>query len=179
MVSAIARRIPVLVVVVGALVGTAALGASTTRRPAYCPLGPGPAHPDWAFHVGSQVEGRRGTYAHGHGTVSGDRARGQMCQVDRSGPGPDRQITAEPTSGRITSGKRVFVGGVEGNLLEMPIRIASSTDPRCPREARGTATLFASFNGAHKDTVRLSFGKACRDHNHFYHGPQVVVIVPK
>jgi hypothetical protein len=38
--------------------------------------------------------------------------------------------------------------------------------------------MFASYNGVRSDSVQFIFPRACRDHDHLYHGPQVNNQVP-
>jgi hypothetical protein len=154
--------------------------ASGASRPvAYCNLTSGPTNPSWAFHVGAPITKPTGTYAHGRGTLSGQTASGKMCQVDRVRTGPDRQITLAVTHGGFTLQHATTVNGVIGNRLQVPVRVTNSTDPRCHVGAHGTVTIFASFNGVHKDSVRFAFPKSCARHRHDYSGPAVVALVPR
>jgi hypothetical protein len=171
------RRFVAMAAVAGAgLFGASALGSV---KPAYCSLPPGPTNPAWAFHVGAQITGVRGTYAHGSGTYSGGHAGGRICQVDRTPGSPDRQIILSVTGGAAVLQDRISVDGNLANRLTLPVRVASSTDAACKVGTRGTAILTATYNGVHKDTVVLSFPSACRDHDHDYSGPRVVVLVPR
>lgn len=154
-------------------------GAIASTKPAYCSIPAGPANPAWGFHVNAQITAPSGTYAHGHGGYSGGHASGQICQVDRTPGTPDRQIILSVTSGPALLQDRISVGGNLANRLTLPVRVASSTDARCRVGTRGKAVLTSTYNGVHKDTVVLSFPKACRDHDHDYSGPRVVVLVPK
>jgi hypothetical protein len=168
-------------VVLGTGIAAAAISsaASVASVPAaYCPLPSGPANPSWAFHAGAPIQAASGTYAHGRGTVSGGHASGEICQVDRSAGSADRQIILSVTHGRVVPQHAVTINGVLGNRMSLPVRVSSSTDPRCHVGTRGTVTLFSSYNGVHKDSAEFSFPGACRDHDHRYSGPRVVALVP-
>lgn len=176
----VARRATVVVAAAGmAAAAIAAAAASASRSPAYCSLPAAPANPAWAFHVGAPIFGARGAYAHGRGTLGGSTASGQICQVDRVPASTDRQIILTVTRGHIVHRGGVVVGGVLGTLLVLPVRVLSTTDPRCAAGTRGTVTLVNSYNGVHKDSVKLAFPRSCRDHDHYYRGRQVVVVVPR
>lgn len=157
----------------------AAAAGPAGEQPAYCSLPPGPATPVWGFHVGAPIQGMRGTYAHGRGTLTGSRATGQICQVDRSAGGPDRQIILTVAGGAVVPQHAVTIHGSIGNRMVLPVRVAATTDPRCAVGTRGTVTLFSSYGGPRLDAVQLAFSGACRDHDHHYSGPQVVTEVPR
>ena len=161
--------------IVGGVIAAAAGAASVP--PAYCSLPTGPANPAWGFHVGAPITAAKGTYAHGRGTLSGEHATGEICQVDRTAGSPDRQIILSVTHGVVVP-QRVTINGVLGRRMALPVRVASSTDSRCRVGTHGTVTLFNSFNGVHKDSADFSFARACRDHDHHYSGPNVVAVVP-
>jgi hypothetical protein len=163
--------------------GIAAAVISTTSGAAsvpaaYCPLPPGSTNPSWGFHVGAPIQAVTGTYAHGRGTLTGGHAAGAICQVDRSAGAPDRQIVLSVTHGAVNPQHAVTVNGVLGNRMSLPVRVSSTTDTRCHVGTQGTVTLFSSYNGVHRDTVDLTFPRACRDHDHHYSGPHVVALVP-
>ena len=172
----------VAVAVCGAL-AHAALGAraasGAAQQPAYCSLPPGPANPAWAFHAGAPIQTARGTYAHGSGTLSGPRAAGKICQVDRVVGSPDRQIIVSVTSGAVSPVHGATLGGAVGNRMVLPVRVSSSSDARCRLGTKGTVMLFASYSGARDDVVQFSFSRACRDHDQVYSGPSVVALVPR
>ena len=68
--------------------------------------------------------------------------------------------------------------GVPGNIMNITVRVKSSTDPACKVGTIGHVTLFASYNGVRSDSVQFFFPRACKDHNHLYHGTQVNNQVP-
>jgi len=68
--------------------------------------------------------------------------------------------------------------GFPGNIMEIRIRVARSTDPRCAVGTVGRATLYASYNGVRSDSVQFFFPRACRRQDRLYHGRQVDNQVP-
>lgn len=100
-------------------------------------------------------------------------------QVDRT-PGPrDRQIIMSVTGGAVIPRHAVVFDGALSNQMTLPVRVSSSTDRRCAVGTKGTATLVATYNGVHNDSVQLAFPRACRDHDHHYTGSRVVALVPR
>jgi len=164
-----------------AVVCTAAVAlAAASRPPAYCNLPPGPKTPVWGFHThgGAPITAATGSYAHGRGMLSGTHGTGLICQVDRSGSGPDRQIILTLTKGKISLQHALIMGGHIGNLLKLPVRVKSSTDPRCHVGTLRTLSLWATYDGIHIDWAHFSLGKSCQGHNHRYSGPSVAVLIP-
>jgi hypothetical protein len=149
--------------------------ASSSEPVAYCPIPSGATA--WAFHAGVPITGATGTYAHGHGSVSGGSAAGVICQVDRARGAPDRQIILSIHS-LISLQHAVPVSGALGNVMRLGVRVKSSTDPKCKVGTAGQAMIVATYNGAHHDSVELSFPSACRRHRHDYTGTDVVALVP-
>jgi hypothetical protein len=168
----------VLGVVVAALVFVAGAALGASRPVAYCPLRVGTPSVSWAFHAGAPPQGATGSYAHGHGSVSGRSASGAICQVDRARRSPDRQIQLAITQTGVILERGITVRGVRGAELQLPVAVATSSDPACRIGTRGSVTLFSSYNGAHQDFATFTFPRACRDHDHGYHGPGVVVSLP-
>jgi hypothetical protein len=157
-------------------VGSAAVAASTV---AYCPLPAYHGSQAWGFHAGVPISAAAGSYAHGRGSLQGEHAGGAICQVDRVAGSPDRQIIVSIGHGAVTPEHAVTVGGVLGNEMRLPVHVVSTTDPRCKVGTNGTVTLFASYNGVHRDSVRFAFPKACARHDHIYSGSGVVALVPR
>jgi hypothetical protein len=156
--------------------------ASSSFSVAYCSVVPVVQVPreGWGFHGGQVITGATGSYTKGHGTINltSLKATGIMCQVDRVRHAPDRQIVMSIGSKAIFASHFATMFGVPGNILKLHVRVKSSTDPKCAVGTRGSATIFASYNGVHKDSVQYFFPKACKDHRHFYTGPNVVTNVP-
>ncbi|HEY5318963.1 MAG TPA: hypothetical protein VIJ20_13325, partial [Solirubrobacteraceae bacterium] len=147
--------------------------------PAYCSI-PTVNSPPWGFHVGEQITGATGTYAHGHGNISlsAHTVSGVICQVDRVRGAPDRQIILSVDHHLVSAVHGAVLLGVPGNVMKIDVRVKSSTDPECAVGTSGEVTIFASYNGVHRDLVQLSFPAACRRHNHRYTGLGVVTNVP-
>jgi hypothetical protein len=164
-------------VAIAAVAVASAFGAA--RTVAYCPLPAYHGSQAWGFHAGVPVSAAAGSYAHGRGSLQGEHAGGAICQVDRVAGSPDRQIILSIGHGAVTPEHAVTVGGVLGNEMRLPVHVRSSTDTRCKVGTNGTVTLFASYNGVHKDSVRFTFPTACGRHDHLYSGSGVVALVPR
>lgn len=136
--------------------------------------------PPWGFHTGNPITGATGSYARGHGDVNWPptTASGILCQVDRVRNQPDRLIIMTVKRHVVYYSHVAVRWGFPGNLIELTVRVKSSTDPRCKVGTQGLLTVFGSYNGVRSDSVTFSFPAACRDHNHVYHGSQVNVQVP-
>jgi hypothetical protein len=156
----------------------AGAGAAGQSRPvAYCDIPSGTGA--WAFHAGTPISGASGSYARGHGTISGNAVQGVACQVDRVKAGAtDRQIVMSVGPRLVSHESGVVVGGVVGREMVAPVRVTASTDASCKVGSRGRLTLFNSFNGTHGDSAQFSFAGSCRRHRHTYIGATVTVIVP-
>jgi hypothetical protein len=153
--------------------------AGSSRAPAYCSI-PTVDNPPWGFHVGQQITGATGTYAHGHGNINlGARTvTGIICQVDRVRDAPDRQIILSVDHHLVYSSHYSETLGVPGNIMKIDVRVTSSTDPECKVGTTGEVTIFASYNNVHRDLVQFSFPATCRRHDHRYTGSDVVTNVP-
>ncbi len=136
--------------------------------------------PPWGFHTGDPITGATGSYARGHGNISltANTVSGILCQVDRVRHAPDRLIVMSVEHHLVYHSHVARMWGYPGNIMVIDVRVTSSTDPRCAVGTRGRVTLFASYNGVRSDSVRFRFPRACRDHDHLYHGPQVNNQVP-
>jgi hypothetical protein len=157
----------------------AAGAAGSSRAPAYCTI-PTVGNPPWGFHVGEQITGATGTYAHGHGNINlATRAvTGIICQVDRVRNAPDRQIILSVDPKLVYSSHTAVILGVPGNVMKIDVKVKSSTDPECKVGTSGQVVVFASYNGVHRDLVQFTFPAACRRHDHRYTGLDVVTNVP-
>lgn len=134
----------------------------------------------WGFHAGQPIPGPTSSYARGHGRIdlSASTASGIICQVDRARNAPERQIILAIDRHVIHASHYATMFGVPGNIIEIHVHVTSTTDPKCPVGTRGEATIFASYNNVHEDSVRFSFPAACRDHRRSYTGSDVVTNVP-
>jgi hypothetical protein len=136
--------------------------------------------PPWGFHTGSPITGATGSYGRGHGNInlSKNTVSGILCQVDRVRHQPDRLIIMTVKHHLLYHSHHARKWGVPGNIMKIKVRVKSSTDSRCKVGTIGRVTLFASYNNVRSDSVQFIFPKACRDHNHLYHGRQVNNQVP-
>ena len=150
--------------------------ASGKVKPAYCNIPSGTTV--WGFHVGAPITGATGTYARGHGTLSGNSTGGIVCQVDRVRSAADRQIVLTVGSRLVGYKHAVLLDGHLGNILKLTVRVKTSTDPQCAVGTTGKLTLTATYNGIHDDSARLAFPRACRRHDHYYTGSRVFVLIP-
>jgi hypothetical protein len=135
---------------------------------------------EWGFHAGQPITGVAGSYARGHGKInlSARTVSGIMCQVDRVRNAPDRQIVLSVDRHLVYASHHAVMFGVRGNIMKIDVRVKSTTDPKCPVGTRGKATIFASYNNVHEDSVQFFFPAACKGHRHRYTGPGVVTNVP-
>ena len=134
----------------------------------------------WGFHAGHPITGATGTYARGHGyaNLSARTAKGNICQVNRARHKPDREIILTVGPRFIYSSHYAVKWGVPGNIIQLNVRVRHSTDPKCRVGTPGTVTIFASYNGVHRDSVQFSFPAACARHRRLYTGRDVVTNVP-
>ena len=153
-----------------------------SRATAYCSAFPIVEVPKeaWGFHGGQPITGPAGSYTRGHGTInlSARTVSGIICQVDRVRNAPDRQIVLSVAHQLLAASHHAVMFGVPGNIMKIDVRVKSSTDPNCPVGAPGQATIFASYNDVHEDSVQFSFAAACKPHRHRYTGADVVTNVP-
>ncbi len=136
--------------------------------------------PPWGFHTGAPITGAAGSFARGHGDIdlAANTVSGILCQVDRFPGQPDRLIVMTVEHHLIYHSHHAVMWGFPGNVMEILVRVQSSTDPRCSVGTVGRVTLFASYNGVRSDSVQFIFPAACNDHDHLYHGTQVDNQVP-
>src|SRR5579875_2720314 len=162
-----------------ALVGsTGAASGSSAQYCAQVPIVGG--IPPWGFHTGAPITGSSGSYPRGHGNINlyANTVSGILCQVDRSPGHRDRLIIMAVRRHLNDHSHGAVMWGFPGNLMKITVRVQSSTDRRCKVGTVGHVTLFASYNGVRSDSVQFSFPRACRDHDHLYHGSQVNNQVP-
>lgn len=178
----VARRLGLAVFLVAPLLAFASsAGSASGYQVDYCsqiPIVYGT--PPWGFNTGSPISGATGTYARGHGDINlaANTVSGILCQVFRVRNKPDRLITMSVNHHLVYHSHYASMWGYPGNIMKINVRVQSSTDPGCKVGTAGHVTLFASYNGVRSDSVQFIFPKACQDHNHMYHGPQVNNQVP-
>jgi hypothetical protein len=135
--------------------------------------------PPWGFHTGQPITGRSGSYARGHGDINLDAntVSGIMCQVNRW-HGRDSLIIMTVENHLDYHSHYASMWGYPGNIMKITVRVRSSNNSSCKAGTIGHATLFASYNGVRSDSVQFFFPKACKNHDHLYHGTQVNNQVP-
>ena len=179
------HRLRLLLLAAAVIVAIAALSGSAAAKtkPAYCNIATS-ANPAWAFHTNNDapITGTRGTFAHGHGQLTGSTASGIICEVDRVPGTGDLQITLTVSGSiiRHVHGQGVTSGGYPANILELHMQVKTSTDPACKVGTTGTLTLLAPYNGVKgHDQVTFSFQHhACSVHAHSWAGAGVVALIP-
>lgn len=134
----------------------------------------------WGFHAGHPITGATGTYARGHGyaNLPAHTAKGNICQVNRPRHKRDREIILTVGPRFKYSSHYAVKWGVPGNIIALNVRVRHSTDPTCRVGTPGTVTIFASYNGVHRDSVQFFFPPACARHRRLYKGLDVVTNVP-
>lgn len=154
-----------------ALIAALGLAASTSAQysAAYCSI-PIVDEPPWGFHAGEPITAASGSYSRGHGNVdlTARTVSGLVCQVQRNHNGPDRQIILSVGDRLLYSSHYAVMWGVPGNVMRIGTRVRNSTDPSCPIGTPGRMTVFASYNGVHRDSVQFYFPAACKSHRHLY-----------
>jgi hypothetical protein len=163
------------------LILTLGVAATTSAQysAAYCSI-PIVNEPPWGFHAGEPIAAPSGSYSRGHGNIdlTARTVSGVVCQVQRIHNGPDRQIVLSVDPRLLYSSHYAIMWGVPGNVMRIGVRVHSSTDPNCPVGTEGKMTIFASYNGVHRDSVQFHFAAACKSHQHLYRGLDVVTNVP-
>jgi hypothetical protein len=149
--------------------------------PAYTGTGPaGYEIPPWGFHTGLPISGNSGNYARAWGDINLNTnwINGKVCQVQKSASGPFKMIVMAPESHIIYHTHVAQMWGYPGNLIKVHVKVKSSTDAACKVGTVGQMNMFGSYNGVRSDSIQFVFPKACKNHNHTYHGSQVNAQVP-
>lgn len=167
---------------VAVLALTGAAVSATSRWTNYCQAIPivTVKREMWGFHAGHPISGPIGTYArgHGHANLSRHTANGIICQVNRPRHKRDREVILTVGHRFNFSSHYAVKWGVPGNIIQLNVRVKHSTDPTCRVGTWGTVTIFASYNGVHRDSVQFAFPAACARHRRLYRGLDVVANVP-
>ena len=159
-----------------ALMTLLALGRATAVASAATPCSEIPTVygiPPWGFHTGPYTSAS--SFAKGHGNINleANTISGAICQQDRAGV-----IIMSVEHHLVYHSHYATMWGYPGNIMKILVRVRTSDDPKCVVGTIGHATLFASYNGVRSDSVQFFFPAACRDQDHFYHGPEVNNQVP-
>jgi hypothetical protein len=177
-------RLPALLVSCAMLVaGCCAFGAGPAVaggvKPCFSEIPPLSGNPQWGFHTGPPISGRNGSYARALGdvTLSTGSISGTVCQVNVVA-GVDHLIVLKPQH-VISHTHTAMLFGHLGNLMEVDVKITSSTDKKCKVGTIGHMTVDATYNGVHSSSVRFTFPASCKGHDHLYHSSQVDALVPE
>jgi hypothetical protein len=153
--------------------------ASAGVAPCFTQIPPFHGNPQWGFHTGPPLTAKNGRYARGLGNVnlSTGSIGGTVCQVNVVG-GVDRLLVLKPTGRVIYHTHHATLGGHLGNLMEVDLKVSSSTDKKCATGAIGRMTVEATYNGVEDSTVEFVFHGGCASHSHVYRSSQVAALVP-
>jgi len=148
-------------------------------KPCFAQIPPFSGNPQWGFHTGPPISGSNGSYARAVGDVrlSTGSISGTICQVDVVA-GVERRIVLKPQH-VITHTHTAKLFGHLGNLMEVTVKVTSSTDKKCSVGTVGEMTVDATYNGIESSSVRFSFPAACKGHSHLYHSSLVEALVPE
>jgi hypothetical protein len=157
-------------------VGPAAAGVA----PCFAQIPPFAGNPEWGFHTGPPLIGKNGSYARGLGDVSLSTGSisGTVCEVNVV-DGVDRLLILKPDGRVIYHSHHATLGGHLGNLMEVDVKVSSSTDKSCKDGAVGRMTVDATYDGVEDSTVEFVFHGGCVSHSHTYQGSQVEALVPE
>jgi hypothetical protein len=180
--TVLATAVAACVAVLAAVPALTGAAVSTSRWTNYCQAIPivTVTREMWGFHAGHPITGPIGTYArgHGHANLSTHTANGVICQVNRPRHKRDREIILSIGRHFNYSSHYAVKWGVPGNIIQLNVNVKHSWDPKCRVGTHGTVTIFASYNGVHRDSVKFWFRAPCATHRRLYTGPDVVTNVP-
>jgi len=185
-------RMPCLAALVAVcLSGTVAAVASAGGVPAgattkvKCPIKASASSSavEWAFSESAAPSGSHkgiaSSYTHGKGLWQGGKASGTVCHEDSLTGGKGSQNLVLAMSGSSKLSPHVTRLGLLGVELVLKVKVSASDDNACAVGTTGTVTLFASYYSVHKDSLTLSFGAGCSDHNHRYSGSSLHVLITR
>lgn len=164
-------RSTVVVFVVSAASASGATAAprATALR---CPLAV-QAAVQWAFSVGANG------YTHGRGTVAAPSATGTICEQESAGSHAAAHLVLKVGGRGASLARGITVGGILGARLVLPVSVTATDQAACRVGTHGRVTIFSSYNGAGRDSVRLSFAAGCRVRNGAFSGRTVHVSLPR
>ncbi|HEY8304846.1 MAG TPA: hypothetical protein VIG42_09715 [Solirubrobacteraceae bacterium] len=188
--SNFARHLSLLVIVlaacaVGALATSAGGAQTASTGKVKCPIKASSSSSpvEWAFTESSPPSGAHkgiaSSYTHGKGRWQGGKATGTVCHEDSLTGGKGSRNLVLAMAGGSKLSPRVTRLGLLGVELALKVRVAASDDTACPVGTAGTVTLFASYYATHRDSLALSFGGACADHDHRYGGGSLHVLITR
>jgi hypothetical protein len=117
-------------------------------------------------------------YIHGRGSFSSGHAKGSLCEQSSSRARASTQLVlgAGP---RGSLARGITRAGVLGAELVLALTVTQRNAPGCPKATRGSLTLFSSYNGVHRDSVKLHLGGGCAGFSHSFSGAGVRVSLPR
>jgi hypothetical protein len=141
---------------------------------------PGSGIPPWGFHATQSFQGGSSGFSHGWGNINlnSNQISGKICQQVSGGGQPAGMISVRLGPRISYHSHTAVMWGFPGNEVKAPVKVISSTDPRCKVGTLGRVTMYASYNGVRSDSIQFFLNAGCRDENHLYHGPQVDAQVP-
>ncbi len=149
-------------------------------HPCFSEVPPVAGNPQWGFHTGLPITGKNGSYARAVGDVdlSSGSVSGTVCQVDVAG-GIQRLIVLKPVAPVTYHTHFAKLWGHLGNLMQVHVKVRSSTDKKCKVGTVGKMTVDATYDGVKSASVQFAFPASCKSHSHTYHGSQVDALVPE
>jgi hypothetical protein len=138
---------------------------------------------EWAFTESGPPSGAHkgiaSSYTHGKGLWQYGKASGTICHEDSLVGGRGSKELVLSTTGSSKLSPRVTRGGLPGVELQLKVKVSASDDSACEPGTIGTVTLFASYHETHRDSLALSFGGGCEDHDHRYGGSSLHVLIAR
>jgi hypothetical protein len=138
---------------------------------------------EWAFTESGAPSGAHkgigSSYTHGKGLWQGGKATGTVCHEDSLTGGKGSQNLVLAMAGGSKLSPHVTRLGLLGVELALKVKVSASDDSACAVGTSGTVTLFASYYSTHKDSLALSFGAGCADHDHRYSGSSLHVLITR
>jgi hypothetical protein len=178
-----ARLAPLLAACLSVAVTLGAVGTGIAMggvAPCFSQIPPFAGNPQWGFHTGPPLTGKNGSYARGLGdvTLSTGSINGTVCQVNVVN-GVDRLLVLKPDGHVLYHTHHATLGGHLGNLMQVNVKVKSSTDKKCKTGTVGRMTVEATYNGVEDSTVEFVFHGGCASHSHTYRSSQVAALVPE
>lgn len=161
--------------------GAAAQTAPTTPKTVGCPIATraivGPVQ--WSFSDPAPPNGAgqriTNAYTHGRGSWSSGHGGGTICQQETIAGTKSTVVLVVAGPARLST--NVTRLGHLGVALRLSFTVSASDDMACPMGTTGSLTLFASYQGVHKDSAKLAFAVECTSHNGAFTGGMLHVLI--
>jgi hypothetical protein len=173
--------------VIAASVALAVLPATraAATSAAKCPLKPSSAAPRgeaWAFTVTSAPAGAHpgitSSYAHGRGTWTHGRGRGQICRADAVAGVPAHNVVLS-VAGSARVSPHVTRLGKPGVEVQLKVSVSASGFASCVVGTRGTVAIFASYYSTHRDRLQFLFKAGCAAENATFLGSPLHALITR